>query len=203
MERPPKTFICASAIGYYGDRGDEILDEQSPAGESFLADVCRDWEEAALEAAKLGMRVVMLRFGIILSPAGGALAKMLPPFKLGAGGRLGSGNQCMNWVSVDDAVGAINHVLFKKDLSGPINVVAPEPSTNEDFSKTLGKVLRRPVISPMPRFLVRALFGEMGDEMLLASTRAQPSVLQNAGFYFHDTNLKNCLSRLLGKEKLA
>jgi uncharacterized protein (TIGR01777 family) len=203
MESPPRTLVCASAIGYYGSRGDELLDEGSAPGSGFLAQVCREWEEAAGEAADLGIRVVMLRFGIILSPAGGALAKMLPPFKAGVGGRLGSGHQFMSWISIDDAIGAVYHALLDERLSGPVNVVAPEAATNEEVTRTLGRVLRRPTLFPVPKIGARLLFGEMADEMLLASTRVRPRALEKAGFGFNDKHLDPTLARLLGKMEMA
>ncbi len=199
MDDPPETFVCASAIGYYGSRGDELLDEDSAPGDGFLAVVCREWEEAASQAAHGGMRVVMLRFGTILTPAGGALAKMLFPFNLGAGGRLGSGRQQMSWVSIDDAIGAIYQALLDGRLTGPVNVVAPQASTNRAFTETLGRVLRRPTPFPLPELGARILFGEMADEMLLASARVRPRKLEESGFVFADTELEGALSRLLGK----
>jgi len=199
MENPPKTVICASAIGYYGSRGEELLDEESASGEGFLAEVCRDWEEAASEAGAHGIRVVMLRFGVILTPAGGALAKMLPPFRFGAGGRIGDGRQYMSWVSIDDAVGAIHQALLDERLSGAINVVAPQAATNDEFTKALGRVLGRPTFFPVPKFAARLLFGQMADEMLLSSTRVRPTRLEATGFRFDDTDLDHTLSRLLGK----
>ncbi len=199
LESPPKTLVCASAIGFYGSRGDERLNEASRSGEGFLADVCREWEEAALEAADLGMRVVTLRFGVILSPSGGALAKMLPPFRLGAGGRLGTGRQYLSWISIDDAIGAVYQALLDSRLSGPVNVVAPEAVTNAELTRALGRVLRRPTLFPVPGPAARMLFGEMADEMLLSSTRVEPRQLAKIGFEFHDAELDRALARLLGK----
>lgn len=203
MENPPKTLVCASAIGYYGSRGDELLDEASASGEGFLAEICRDWEEAAGEAAAHGMRVVMLRFGVILTPAGGALAKMLPPFRFGVGGRLGDGRQYMSWVSIDDAVGAIHQALLDGRLSGAVNVVSPKPATNGEFTKALGRVLRRPTLFRVPEFGARTAFGEMADEMLLSSARVRPHRLEEVGFAFGDTDLDRTLARLLGKLEKA
>lgn len=202
LETRPKTLICASAIGYYGSRADTWLNEDAATGEDFLAEVCRDWEEAAAEAAHLGIRVVMLRFGVILSPAGGALAKMLPPFKLGGGGVIGDGRQYMSWVSIDDVVGAIYQALHDPGLNGPVNVCAPEPVTNRQFTAALGSVLRRPTPFPMPKLAARAAFGEMADAMLLASARVKPQRLQDAGFRFDDADLERTLARLLGKLEL-
>ncbi len=203
LERPPKTFVCASAIGYYGSRGDQVVDELSAPGEGFLAEVCRDWELAAREASEIGMRVVSLRFGVILTPAGGALAKMLPPFQLGAGGRLGSGRQFMSWISIDDAVGAIHQALLDERLSGPVNVVAPRPVTNAELTRALGRVLGRPTLFPVPALGARLAFGQMADEMLLTSTRVRPRKLEETGFEFHDMELESTLSRLLGKLELS
>ena len=203
LEDPPSTLVCASAIGFYGSRGDEPLDEESASGKGFLAEIGREWEAAAAEAEELGLRVVMLRFGIVLSPAGGALAKMLPPFRLGGGGRLGTGRQFMSWVSIDDAVGAIHQALQDKDLRGPVNVTAPEPVTNERFTGALGRVLGRPTLFPLPASGARLLFGEMADEMLLASTRVVPRKLERSGFRFHDPRLEGALARLLGREDAA
>jgi uncharacterized protein (TIGR01777 family) len=202
MERRPNTLICASAIGYYGSRGDELLDEGSAAGEGFLADVCREWEEAAAEAAALGLRVVTLRFGVILTPAGGALAKMLPPFRLGAGGRIGDGRQYMSWVSIDDTLAAIYQALLDERLTGAVNVVAPVAATNDEFTTALGRVLRRPTLLPLPAAGARLALGEMAEEMLLASTRARPRKLEDLGFAFTDVDLDRTLARLLGKLEL-
>ncbi len=202
LERPPRTLVCASAIGYYGSRGEEVLDEDSAPGGGFLAEVCRDWEAAAREANGFGIRVVVLRFGIALSPAGGALAKMMPPFRLGAGGRLGDGRQFMSWVSIDDALGAIYQALLDERLEGAVNVVAPQPVTNRQLTATLGRALGRPTPFPLPASAARALFGEMADEMLLASTRVRPRRLEEAGFAFGDPDLDGALARLLGKVEI-
>lgn len=198
MQSPPQVLVCASAIGFYGDRGDERLDESSAAGDSFLAEVSRDWEAATAPAEEIGMRVVKLRFGVILSPRGGALAKMLTPFKLGAGGRVGSGRQYWSWVSVDDAAGAIVHALTTASLSGPVNVVAPNPATNRQFTKALGKVLHRPTIFPLPAFVARLVLGEMADALLLASTRVEPKKLAETGYEFQHPDLELTLHHLLG-----
>jgi uncharacterized protein (TIGR01777 family) len=202
LERPPRTLVCASAIGFYGSRGDQVLNETSSGGEGFLAETCREWEAAALEAARLGIRVVLLRFGVILTPSGGALAKMLPPFRFGGGGVLGNGRQYMSWISIDDAVGAIHQALLDESLVGPVNTVAPEPVTNREFTKTLGRVLRRPTLFPLPAPGARVLFGEMADEMLLSSARVVPAKLNQAGFAFDDPKLEPALARLLGKARM-
>lgn len=200
LARPPRVFICASAVGYYGV-GEATRDERAPAGDDFLARTCAAWEEAADRAGALGARVVKLRFGVILSPRGGALAKMLPPFRLGLGGRLGSGTQLMSWVSIDDAAAAVLHALRRDDLDGPVNVVAPEVVSNAAWTRTLGRVLRRPTILPMPALGARLAFGEMADAMLLAGQRALPRRLEETGFEFDDPALEPCLRRLLGRDQ--
>jgi hypothetical protein len=199
LDRPPKVLVSASAIGCYGDRGDEWLDESSPRGAGFLADVCREWEDAAQAAAERNIRVVLTRFGIILSPRGGALAKMLTPFRLGLGGCVGNGRQYYSWISLDDAVGAIRHALDKELLNGAVNVVAPNPVTNREFTKTLGRVLRRPTLFPMPAPVARLAFGEMADALLLASSRVKPARLLDSGYTFAHPTLEEALGDLLGK----
>lgn len=199
MSTRPKVLVCASAIGFYGDRGDELLDEDSQAGSSFLAELVRDWEAATEPAAEAGIRVVNLRFGVILSPKDGALSKMLLPFKLGGGGRVGSGKQFWSWISIDDAAGAIHHALMTDSLAGPVNVVAPNPATNLEFTKTLGRVLRRPTIVPMPAFAARLALGEMADELLLASSRVEAKRLLQSGYEFRQPTLEGALRHLLGR----
>jgi uncharacterized protein (TIGR01777 family) len=196
---PPKVLVCASAIGYYADRGDEILREESAPGSGFLADVCREWEAATRPAVENGIRVVNLRIGIVLSPLGGALAKMLTPFKLGAGGMMGSGRQYMSWIAVDDVIGAIHFALTHESLRGPVNAVAPNPVSNRDFTRTLGRVLSRPTFVPLPAFAARLALGEMADALLLASTRVEPSRLLASGFTFRYPDLEGALRRVLGK----
>lgn len=203
LQRPPRVLVSASAIGYYGDRGDEELDESSPGGRGFLAEVCREWEQATSAAAEAGIRVAHVRFGIVLSRDGGALAKMLTPFRLGAGGRIGSGRQWMSWIALDDAVGAIHHALATDGLRGAVNVVAPHPVTNREFTKTLGRVLWRPTVFPMPAFLARAGFGEMADELLLASTRVVPRALTDTHYQFQFSGLEESLRHVLGGGHLA
>jgi len=199
LARPPKVFVCASAIGYYGDRGDEILREESPSGGGFLAQVCREWEAATEAAAKKGVRVVNLRIGIVLGAGGGALAQMLTPFRMGVGGRIGSGKQFMSWVALDDLVGIVHHVLTTESLRGPVNAVAPNPVTNAEFTKTLGKVLSRPTIFPLPAFVVKLVFGQMGEEALLGSQRVEPARLQASGYKFRSPDLEGTLRRAAGK----
>ncbi len=197
--KPPAMLICASAIGFYGDRGDEVLTESSSGGKGFLADVCRDWEGAAEPARRKGIRVVNLRFGVILSAQGGALAKMLTPFKMGVGGIIGSGRQFMSCIALDDCVAAILHALTTNSLAGPVNVVGPTPVTNHEFTKTLGKVLHRPTIFPMPAFAARLALGEMADELLLCSNRVEPKKLQETGFQFKYPELEAALRHVLGR----
>lgn len=197
LEKPPKVFLCASAVGYYGDRGDQILDEAQGAGNGFLAGVARDWEAATAPLAQLAVRVVTMRFGVVLSTKGGALEKMLTPFKMGLGGPLGNGRQYVSWISLEDAVRAILFILTDPNLSGPVNVCAPTPVTNHDFAKTLGKILGRPTSMPVPAFAVRLAAGEMADEMLFASARMVPRKLLDEGFTFRDPDLAGALRRAL------
>jgi uncharacterized protein (TIGR01777 family) len=199
LVRPPKVLVAASAIGYYGDRAAAVVDEDSTPGAGFLAEVVREWEAATQPAAARGIRVVNLRFGVVLSPAGGALATMLPLFRLGAGGPVGSGEQYMSWVAIDDAIGAILHALTTPELSGPVNVAAPNPATNREFTRTLGRVLSRPTVIPMPAFAVKLAFGEMGEALLLSSTRVEPRRLKETGYPFRFPELEGALRHLLGK----
>jgi uncharacterized protein len=192
----PLTFISASAIGYYGNRGDEILREDSPSGNGFLAQVCRQWEASTRPAADAGIRTVQMRFGLVLSRGGGALPKMLLPFRLGLGGNMGNGKQWWSWVSIDDLVGSIIQALNHQQY-GPINVVAPNPVTNAQFTRILANVLSRPAIFPMPAFAARLVFGQMGDELLLASQRVTPVKLLASNYQFRFTDLKSCLESLL------
>jgi len=189
----PKLLICASATGYYGNRGDDIVDERSPVGSGFLAEVCRQWEETAVKAELAGIRVVILRFGMVLSPRGGALHKMLPAFKAGVGGVIGNGNQYIGWISINDLTGIVNHMMNDEAATGAYNTVTPTPVTNRVFVKTLGEVLRRPTIMPAPAFLVRLLFGEMADEMVLSSCRVIPTRLLEAGYRFKEEDLRQVL----------
>ncbi len=194
---PPQTLICASAIGFYGNRGDEILDEESPAGRGFLADVAREWEDATMPAVERGIRVVCLRFGMILSTHGGALVKMLTPFRCGLGGRFGTGKQYWSWITIDDAVEVICHGLMTKSLSGPVNAVAPEAVTNAEFTATLGHVLGRPTLAAVPAWAARIALGQMADELLLASARVVPRRLQETGYVFRHGRLDAALRYLL------
>lgn len=194
----PRVLVCASAVGLYGDRGNETLTEDSQPGTGFLPDVCRQWEDAAQPAVDAGIRVVHLRYGVVLSAAGGALAKMLTPFKLGAGGPIGSGQQYMSWIAIDDAAGLIAFALANDNVTGPINAVAPNPVTNREFSKTLGSVLRRPAVAPMPAFAARLAFGEMADALLLSSAKVIPRRATDLGYEFQFPQLKAALRHVLG-----
>jgi hypothetical protein len=196
-EERPRVFICGSAIGYYGDRGDESLREESAPGTGFLAEVCQQWEEATMPAVEADIRTVHLRTGIVLSPAGGALKAMLPPFKLGLGGRTGNGRQWMSWIDVQDMVGAVHHILKNDLLQGPVNMVAPKPVTNAEFTKTLASVLSRPAIFPLPKAAVKLAFGEMGEELLLASQKVEPVKLISSGYPFRYRELRASLEALL------
>jgi hypothetical protein len=191
----PKVFICASAIGIYGDRLDEKLTERSSVGRGFLADLTSDWEKMASKAS-IG-RVIYARFGIVLSPTGGALGKMLLPFRLGVGGRLGAGHHYMSWITLSDAISALMFMLESSNSTGPINIVSPSPVRNEEFTRILGKVLGRPALFPVPSFALRLLFGSMVDEVLLSSQRVIPDVLLREGFKFDDSNLETALSEML------
>jgi uncharacterized protein len=197
-EEKPKVFVCGSAIGYYGNRGDELLREESAPGAGFLAKVCQEWEEATTPAVQADIRTAHLRTGIVLSAKGGALKTMLLPFKMGLGGRIGDGRQWMSWIDVQDMVGAIHHILKNDLLQGPVNMVAPKPVTNAEFTSTLASVLSRPAILPMPAFMARAVFGEMGEELLLASQKVEPGKLISSGYPFRFRDLRASLEAILG-----
>ena len=189
----PQVFICASAVGVYGSRGDEALDETSASGQGFLPDVCRAWEDAAAPARDAGLRTVHLRSGIALSRQGGILARVLPPFKMGAGGVVGTGEQWISWISLADAIAAIQHVIASAELSGPVNLTSPQPVPNAEFTHTLGKILSRPTVLPLPAFAVKLLLGEMGDELLLAGQKVLPKKLLASGFDFTHSDLESAL----------
>jgi len=199
LPKPPQVLVSASAIGYYGDRGSELLREQSPPGTGFLPDVCRQWEAATDAATRKGIRVVHLRTGIVLSGKGGALRKMLLPFKLGVGGKIGSGEQYWSWISIDDHCAAILHCIQASSLHGPVNSVSPSPVTNLEFTKALGRVLGRPVIFPLPAFAARLVLGEMSDPLLLASARIEPSKLMASRFIFRHKDPEPALRYVLSK----
>jgi len=203
LQNRPSVLVSASAIGYYGDRDDEVLTVDSAPGEGFLAEVCQDWEAAAQPAAEAGIRVVHPRIGVVLSREGGALKKMLLPFKLGVGGRIGSGRQYWSWIQLDDLVSAISHLIHADTLHGAVNAVAPNPVTNREFTKALGRVLSRPTFLPMPAFAARLALGQMANDLLLASTRVIPSKLQESGFSFEFPTIEDALRRSLHKEPTA
>ncbi len=196
---PPAVLVSASAVGIYGDRGDEVLDEASATGTGFLADVARAWEAATASATGAGMRVVCLRIGMVLDPRGGALRRMLLPFRLGAGGRLGSGRQWLSWITLADLVRAIAFALAQPGLRGPVLAVAPNPVTNREFTKALARALSRPALVPVPAPLLRLLFGAMADELLLASQRARPGKLAASRFEFEHAHLPGALQSLLAR----
>lgn len=195
----PKVLVCSSGMNYYGDRGDEVLTEDSGPGEGFLARVCQEWEAAADPARAAGVRVVHLRTALVLSPRGGLLKKVLPLFKLGLGGRLGSGRQYWSWISVDDVVGIIGHALSSDALAGPVNTAAPAPVTNEEFTSTLAGVLGRPALAPVPKFGPRILLGQMADELLFSSARLLPARLQAHGYEYRHPKLEPALRDLLDR----
>ncbi len=195
LKNPPRVFIMASAIGYYGSRGDEELTEQGDCGTGFLAELTRQWEKASETLEQTDIRAVRLRIGVVLSPDGGALPRMIKYFKLGLGGRIGDGQQYLSWIGLDDVVGVIKFVLENEKISGPVNVVAPLPATNREFTKALAEVLKRPSIAVIPAFVLRLKYGEMAEETLLSSIRAVPKVLNDAGYIFIDTDLKRALKK--------
>jgi len=194
----PKVFISCSAIGFYGDRKDEILTEKSKKGEGFLSDVTYEWEKVSNLASDFGIRVVQIRLGMVLSKKGGALKKMVLPFKMGLGGTIGNGKQYISWISIQDLTRAIEYIIKTPTLKGAINLVAPNSVTNLEFTKTLGTVLHRPTFLPLPTFLIKIIFGEMGKELLLSSTRVKPIKLENSGFSFQYPKLKMALTQELG-----
>ena len=199
LSRPPAVFLSASAIGYYGDRADELLTEKSLPGNDFLASVCIEWESATKAAVQKGIRTVHTRFGIILDAEEGALAKMLTPFRMGIGGRIGHGRQWMSWIAIEDVVNALEFLIEDKTVSGPVNFVAPNAATNAEFTKTLGRVLSKPTLFPVPAFGVRLAFGEMADALLLGSQRVEPRVLTERGYVFRWPRLEEALRHLLAR----
>jgi len=197
-KQKPGVFLCASAIGYYGNRGDEVLTEDKNPGSGFTADLAREWELATTSAVQAGIRTVQMRIGIVLSTAGGALPKMLTPFKMGVGGKLGNGRQWMSWIDLQDILGAIHHLLKTDSLNGPVNLAAPNPVTNAEFTKILASVLHRPAIFPVPAFAARLAFGQMADELLLASQRVEAGKLLASGYTFRFADLRTSLQSILG-----
>jgi uncharacterized protein (TIGR01777 family) len=199
LSEKPRVLVSASATGFYGDRGAEVMREESASGEGFLSEVCREWEKATLAASQAGIRVVHLRIGFVLSGEGGGLQKMLTPFKMGVGGKVGSGRQYVSWITLEDLVRIIRRAIDDESLRGPVNAVAPGAVTNEEFTKALGHVLGRPTILPVPVFALRLAFGEVADAVMLASTRVEPARLKEAGFEFKDTNIEGALRHVLKK----
>jgi uncharacterized protein len=199
LGHPPEVLVSASAVGYYGSRGEEVLSEDKPPGTGFLSEVCVAWEAATELARQRGIRVVNLRIGMVLSGRGGALQPMASAFKMGVGGKLGDGQQFLGWITIDDLTNAIPHVIVNNTFNGPVNAVAPNPARNKDFTKTLGKVLGRPTIFSMPAFAVRLVFGEMADALLLASARVEPVRLLAEGFTFQYPELEGALRHVLGR----
>ena len=197
-EHKPRIIVSASAVGFYGDRGDKCVDETSVSGEGFLADVCRQWEGAMASAVDAGVRVVNVRLGLVLSSAGGALKKMLLPFRMGLGGVIGSGRQYVSWMSIDDVIGGIRFVMENESMRGPVNLVAPNAVSNREFTEALGRVLHRPTVFPMPAFVAQAVFGEMANDLLLASTRAVPRELLDNGYKFLHPEIGRAFEYLLG-----
>ncbi|MFZ0886795.1 MAG: TIGR01777 family oxidoreductase [Candidatus Acidiferrales bacterium] len=197
LKQPPRVFVCASAIGYYGSRGDELLTESSGYGNDFLSLVCRAWEGEAARAATQGIRTVMARFGVVLATQGGALPRMLTPFKLGVGGRLGSGKQWMSWIALEDVIQILRAAIADEKMQGPVNLVAPEPVQNAEFTKVLAGVLHRPAIFPAPAIALRLALGQMADGLLLASQRVQPEKLLASGYKFRHQNLQSALQAIL------
>ena len=199
LKEKPKVLVSASAVGFYGNRGDETVREESASGTDFLSEVCREWEKATLQASQAGLRVVHLRIGVVLSAEGGALPKMLTPFKLGVGGRVGSGRQYMSWITLDDLVAVIRRAIEDESLRGAVNAVAPRPVTNAEFTKALGHVLGRPTIFAVPAFAARLVFGETADALLLSGVRVEPARLNEAGFDFKNSEIEGALRSVLGK----
>ena len=201
LEDPPDTFISASAIGYYGNRGDELLDEYSQKGDGFFPELSDKWEKCTLQAIDKNIRVVNLRIGLVLSPEGGALNKMLTPFRLGLGGNISDGNMYWSWISLEDLLSSVNFILNNKSIKGAVNLVSTNPVRNKEFTKILGKVLSRPTVLPVPGFIIKNLLGEFGKEALLASARVIPKKLIDSGFNFSDTNLEITLKEMINNER--
>lgn len=199
LKTPPRAFLCASAIGYYGDRGNAVMTEENECGADFISSVCDEWEQAAFPALEKGIRTVFLRIGMVLSPVGGALQRLLPTFKIGLGGKVGSGEQYMSWISMDDLIGVVYHAINDDSLSGPVNIVAPSPVTNLELTRTLARVISRPALFTIPAWLIKLVFGEMGKEVLLASTRVEPEKIMAAGYRFRHPDLEGALRHLLGR----
>ena len=202
LSNPPNTFLCGSAIGFYGNRGDEVLDETSAAGDNFLAKTCIAWEAAGAAASEAGIRTVWMRTGIVTTPMGGALQKLLLPTLMGAGGPAGGGRQYYSWISMDDQIYATYHLMMTQDCEGVYNLTAPEPVTQKQYAKVLGKVLRRPAFAPAPGFALKLMFGELAQALVLDGQRVLPKRLQESGYVFRHERLEPCLRQCLGKQKL-
>ena len=201
LDKPPKALLSGSAIGFYGDRGSEVLDEKSKSGSDFLAEICSEWEEASSQAKDAGIRVVNLRTGIVVSPLGGALSKLLLPAKMGGGGPVGGGKQIQSWISLDDEIFAIHHLMMTESCTGPYNLTSPNPVPQKKFAKILGRVIRRPAFMPLPGFMIRIMFGEMGKKLVLEGQHVEPSRLLESGFEFTYNDLESCLRNCLGRYK--
>ena len=201
LKCPPKALLCASATGYYGDAGNDLLNEQSPNGTGFLAQVVDEWERSTRSATDQGIRVVNLRFGVVINPMGGALKKLLMPFKLGFGGKIGHGKQYMSWISLDDAICAIHHLMINSTVEGPINIASPNTVTNKEFTKQLGTSLRKPTVATIPAFIIKIMFGQMGKETILASTRVDSTKLSQSGYAYIFPRIEEALEHYLGKSK--
>jgi uncharacterized protein (TIGR01777 family) len=199
LKKPPRAFLCASAIGYYGDRGNEVMTEENACGADFISGVCDEWEQAAFPALDKRIRTVFLRIGVVLSPVGGALQRLLPSFKMGLGGKVGSGEQYLSWIGMDDLIGAVYHIINDDSLTGPINIVGPKPVTYLEMTRTLARVISRPTLFTIPAWLIKLVFGEMGKEVLLSSTRVKPEKLMAAGYRFRHPELEGALRHLLGR----
>lgn len=199
LQSPPKVLISSSAIGYYGNRGDELLNEESGPGSGFLSDVCVAWEKATDPAIARGVRVVILRTGIVQTAEGGSLQRMLLPFRFGMGGKFGSGKQWWSWIGIDDVIEVVGFALKSEKLRGPVNLVAPHPITNAEFTKILARVLNRPAIASVPQFVLRLVLGEMADALLFSSARVEPKKLREAGYQFHQAELEPTLRTLLSR----
>jgi uncharacterized protein (TIGR01777 family) len=197
LDHKPDVFICASAIGYYGNQGETVLDETSVTGTNFVAEVCREWEKASKSAEAAGIRVVNARIGMVLSGKGGTLSTMLPSFKLGIAGIVGNGKQYVSWIDIRDIVSIAHFIINDQTISGPVNLVSPQPVTNYEFTKTLGKIVKKPTVMKMPAFVARAVFGQMGTELVLSSTRVMPKLLTDKGYSYVAANLEESLTHCL------
>ena len=202
LKNPPKKLLCASAVGFYGNRGTEVIDETSEPIDDFLSTICQEWENSTSAASESGVNVIHMRTGIVVSPFGGALAKLLLPAMMGAGGPVGGGKQMQSWISLDDEIYAIHHLMMEESCNGAYNLTAPKPVSQKQFMKVLGKVLRRPAFIPLPGFVLKLMYGEMGKKLVLEGQDVRPSRLLESGFKFTHTELEDCFRNCLGKIKL-